>query len=42
MENNDDEDEQITINQCWAGDKLTVFVRAILKACLCSMMLIAG
>ena len=29
-------------NQRWAGDKLAAFVRAILKECSCSMMLIAG
>ena len=34
----------IVNNQRWAGDKLAVFVRAIPKECLCSiiMMLIAG
>ena len=32
----------IVNNQRWAGDKLAVFVRAILKECSCSMMLIAG
>ena len=28
--------------QRWAGDRLAVFVRAILRECSCSMMLIAG
>ena len=32
----------IVNNQHWAGDKLAVFARAILKECLCSTMLIAG
>ena len=32
----------IVNNQHWAGDKLAVFVRDILKECSCSMMLIAG
>ena len=32
----------IVNNQRWAGDKLAAFVRAILKECSCSMMLIAG
>ena len=32
----------IVNNQRWVGDRLAVFVRAILKECSCSMMLIAG
>ena len=32
----------IVNNQRWVGDKLAIFVRAILKECLCSMILIAG
>ena len=32
----------IVNNQSWAGDRLAVFVRAILKEYSCSMMLIAG
>ena len=34
---------QFIVNyQRWAGDRLAMFVRAILKECSCSMMLIAG
>ena len=32
----------IVNNQRWVGDRLAMFVRAILKECSCSMMLIAG
>ena len=36
-------ESQFIVNyQRWAGDRLAMFVRAILKECLCSMMLIAG
>ena len=34
-------EEQITIYQRWAGDRLAGFVKAVLKECSCSMMLIA-
>ena len=32
----------IVNNQCWAGYRLAVFMRAILRECSCSIMLIAG
>ena len=41
--NNNYYDEQIRINQRWAGDRLPGFVKAACpKECSCSMMLIAG
>ena len=36
------ESQFIVNNQRWVGDRLAVFVRAIMKECSCSMMLIAG
>ena len=35
-------DERITIYQHWEGDRLDGFVKAVLKECSCSMMLITG
>ena len=36
-------ESQFIVNyQRWVGDRLAMFVRAILKECSCSMMLIAG
>ena len=32
----------LSMNQCWEGDRLVVFVKAVLKECLCSMALNAG
>ena len=42
MHDDDDDNYFIVNNQRWVSDRLAVFVRAIRKECLCSMMLIAG